>query len=368
MSSNSNNEKEKQLIDLYYSGNSNTYEYNYSEREKQVLGLYNQGKSTREIAKILRMSLRDISLILKKSQVNHGIAITATDNNKSSNEKSTQAYRLFEEGKKPVEVAIQLGLSEKEATRYYKEYWKLKRLYKLHQLYIEIEHCLPSFLKLHSALKRRGLNPGNVEWFANAIETGAVKLPELQNKYQSLQNKVQIMQGQTQKLERDSQIVQRRIIELTETEAMYSSNCETLLNEIEHRYNEKRQIEQFVSRFRNTNRKYLKIKSIAEEYVNKLLADQEPLLDLALNAVIEALRMAHDRYAIIYNTKYDNNVFASNNNNNGTVAAVSYSPNLYQNYYYNEYREGIIEIAKTFFNNTLDQIVDKIMVAAEKGE
>jgi hypothetical protein len=29
------------------------------------------------------------------------------------------------EGKKPVEVAIQLGLSEKEATRYYTAYWRL---------------------------------------------------------------------------------------------------------------------------------------------------------------------------------------------------------------------------------------------------
>src|SRR5690349_6489451 len=344
----------------------------YTEREKKVLELYDSGKSTRDIAKILRMSLRDISLILKNGEVNHGLVIIKdndTNNNKSSNEKATQAYRLYDEAKKPVEVAIQLGLSEKETSRYYKEYWKLKRLYKLHQLYIEIEHCLPSFLKLHRVLKEKGLNPGNVEWFANAIETGAIKLPELQKRYQSLQNKVQIMQGQTQKLERDSQIVQRRITELTETEAMYSSNCGTLLKEIEHLYDEKRQIEQFVSRFRNTNRRYLKIKSIAEEYVNKLLADQEPLLDLALNAVIEALRMAHDRYAIIYNTKYDNNVFASNNNNNGTVAAtLSYSPNLYQNYYYKEYREGIIEIAKTFFNNTLDQIVDKTMVAAEKGE
>ena len=33
----------------------------------------------------------------------------------SHNEKATQAYKLFTEGKTPVEVAIQLGLSEKEA-------------------------------------------------------------------------------------------------------------------------------------------------------------------------------------------------------------------------------------------------------------
>jgi DNA-binding CsgD family transcriptional regulator len=347
---------------------SSNNDYDYTEREKKVLELYDSGKSTRDIAKILRMSLRDISFILKNGEVNHGLVIIDngnSNNNKSSNEKSTQAYRLFEEGKKPVEVAIQLGLSEKEATRYIKEYWKLKRLYKLYQLYTEIEHCLPSFLKLHSALKRRGLTSGNVEWFASAIETGAVKLPELQNKYQSLQNMVLTVHCQKQKLERDSQIVQRRITELTGTEAMYSSNCETLQKNIDQLYNEKCQLERFVSRFRKGNRKYLKIKSIAEEYVNKLLAEQEPLLYLALNAVIEALRMAPDRYAIIYNTKYNNNV-CNNNNNNSTVAAASPYPKLYENYYYNEYREGIIEIAKTFFNSLLNHLVNKTMVAAVK--
>ena len=58
----------------------------------------------------------------------------SNNNNKSANEKATQAYKLFSEGKKPVEVAIQLNLSEKEATRFYTEYWRLKRLYSLYQI------------------------------------------------------------------------------------------------------------------------------------------------------------------------------------------------------------------------------------------
>jgi len=111
----------------------------YNEREKKVLELYDRGKNTREIAKELRMSLRDIGFILKKGQLNHGIAIIKdNDNNNdhshSSNKKATQAYKLFREGKKPAEVATQLSLSEKEATRYYTEYWKLKRLYSLYHI------------------------------------------------------------------------------------------------------------------------------------------------------------------------------------------------------------------------------------------
>jgi hypothetical protein len=88
------------------SNNNSTNDYN--EREGRVLELCDQGKNTREIAKVMRMSLRDIGFILKKGQVNHGI-VTIMDNgnngnNKPAIEKATQAYELFSQGKKPVEV------------------------------------------------------------------------------------------------------------------------------------------------------------------------------------------------------------------------------------------------------------------------
>jgi hypothetical protein len=38
----------------------------------------------------------------------------------------------------------------------------LKGIDKLYEIYPQIEHCLPSFLKLHKALKKNGLNPRNV--------------------------------------------------------------------------------------------------------------------------------------------------------------------------------------------------------------
>ena len=90
--------------------NNNNSDYEYSERERHVIELYDQRKSTRDIAKELRMSLRDISIILRKNRVSHGIPFPIVDNdndnnnNKSPNQKSTQAYKLFSEGKKPVEV------------------------------------------------------------------------------------------------------------------------------------------------------------------------------------------------------------------------------------------------------------------------
>ena len=60
-----------------------------------------------------------LSIILRKYQVSHGIVTTKDNGNrnntneinntKSPNEKATKAYRLFSEGKKPFEVAIELA-------------------------------------------------------------------------------------------------------------------------------------------------------------------------------------------------------------------------------------------------------------------
>ena len=107
------------------------------EREQNVLDLYNQGKTIREIAKELRMSFRDIGAVLKKEgkekerqkrQLENNATATDNDNNQSGLSLSAQAYELFSQGRTPVEVAIKLDQNEKQVTKYYKEYWKLKGL------------------------------------------------------------------------------------------------------------------------------------------------------------------------------------------------------------------------------------------------
>jgi hypothetical protein len=59
---------------------------------------------------------------------------------------STQAYKLFSEGKTPLQVAITLNLRESEATKFYKEYWKLKQLHHLNMVYEETKGDIDPFL------------------------------------------------------------------------------------------------------------------------------------------------------------------------------------------------------------------------------
>jgi predicted nucleic acid-binding Zn-ribbon protein len=53
------------------------------------------------------------------------------------------------------------------------------------------KYYLQSFLKLHKALKKKGLNPNNVEWFADSIETGAIEIPEFQKQYAKIKDELE---------------------------------------------------------------------------------------------------------------------------------------------------------------------------------
>jgi chorismate mutase len=358
------------------------------EKEKLVIDLYyHQRKNVRQIAQEVRMSFRDIAAILKKKDAaavngssdgnGNGNGIVTMGNQQQqlgngsssqSNQKSTQAYKLFSEGKKPVEVAIQLGLSERQAIKYCREYWELKGLHELTLLYEERKHHLPSFLRLHNIMQRQGIH--EEKDIANVLKY-AKELPNLQQYWENLRSNNHKLKCQNHELEKELQARKRQIVELTDVENMHHQNVDTLQNDIDRLFNERLQLQQFVSRFKNGNDKYLKIKDVAEEHVNRLLTEEETLLDLALNAVVEALRMNPDRYAVIYNSKYDGNEGVFDSSMDTAASAIPSSPftstsNKPQNHnhYYDEYREGIIEIANSLLKILTNQIVDKTMVAA----
>ena len=79
------------------------------ERKRHVIDLYyNQGKTTRQIAKIERMSIHDISAILKEEESKR----QKYKDQQQQEEISSKSYKLFSKGKSPIDVAITLNLRE----------------------------------------------------------------------------------------------------------------------------------------------------------------------------------------------------------------------------------------------------------------
>ncbi len=146
-------------------------------RERLVLELYyNQGKTYREISKVARISSRDIGIILnkvieEKTKESKEEGIKQQDDNATQNKQqeqqqhlslSAKAYKLFSERKIPLEVAIALNLRELEATKFYKEYWKLKQLHNLNMVYEETKGDIGPFLKLYRLSKAKGMGAQQV--------------------------------------------------------------------------------------------------------------------------------------------------------------------------------------------------------------
>lgn len=129
---------------------------NKNEKEKTVIDLYVEGKTIREIAKIVHMSFSTISSIIK----NFENGLKRKDNLKNSIiSEETKAIQLFSEGKTPTRVKIELDMATEEVERLYKDYWKLRGLYQLYNFYeTEIKEDLSSFLKLYERTREFGIS------------------------------------------------------------------------------------------------------------------------------------------------------------------------------------------------------------------
>ena len=124
------------------------------ERKKRVIDLYfNEHKTYAEIAEIEHISPRDIHTIIKEEQARR----QKYQHQQQEQELSSKAYKLFSEGKRPVQVAITLNLGEPEVTKLYREYWKLKRLHKLNSIYEEIGDDIRHIIELYRRAKKEGL-------------------------------------------------------------------------------------------------------------------------------------------------------------------------------------------------------------------
>lgn len=98
--------------------------------------------------------------------------------------KASQALQLFEQGNSPVQVAIKLDINTGEVDKLYREYWNLKGLYNLLQVYAELKDNTFSFVKLYRQTKKEGMGPQQV---INALKI-AEKIPNLEAERQYIED------------------------------------------------------------------------------------------------------------------------------------------------------------------------------------
>jgi hypothetical protein len=324
------------------------------ERERFVLDLYNQGKSTREIAEEARISFRDIGVILNK-------VIEEKEASKEQAEKvsqSTQAYKLFSEGKSPIQVAIALNIREPEVARFYVEYWKLRQLYSLNKIYEEIKDDIGPFVKLYTLAKVARMDVQNV---IRLLETANNDLPAVELRYERSKKEAATLEYEKENSAREFQQVNNQIIMMRKTRDSTRLDCEKEMERLRHLQQERVKQEAIVKHFENSNEVYyIKIRKTAEEKVHSILSNSKMLLKLALLSLTELMRKDPDKFnAFIF---CDNKYSSSTTQTRGYSQyydTVPYGQQQQQQYPSQDCIDVLLEEAEKLYNKLVKELVDE---------
>jgi hypothetical protein len=127
------------------------------EEKRRIIDLYfNQQKTIREVCRIMGKSSHDITPVTKEHRIllaqNYAL-VNGEQSDVVQHEQdrvipNVKAYKLFDEGKNPLEVAAELNLPGPQVQRYYVEYLNLRKMHKLVIIYQENKNSIGYFLKL----------------------------------------------------------------------------------------------------------------------------------------------------------------------------------------------------------------------------
>jgi transposase len=189
-----------------------------NKKEKElVIKLYQDGKPIREIARQAHLSFGSIGKIIRTIN-NSG------DDNCNSSSKSTKALWMFKNGKRPIDVAIELDMSASEVEELQQEYWSLNQLHELGFLFNEIKNYLPSFIKLFNLLKsNKLLGDGYISKF---LRYANYDLPNLENKFQKLTGDVIDLEWKKRDLNNTIILWKAQLSDLGQTITQYQNAIE----------------------------------------------------------------------------------------------------------------------------------------------
>jgi transposase len=140
------------------------------EKENLVIQLAYEGKTTREIAKQVHISLRDIGSIIRKVTEGDDALIEKEKQKKDTEEKEkekqeqlkflsshVQSFQMFKDRKPLEDVAIEFDLDTDTVLYYYEDYLRLLKMGWLVGIYNDLKNDFPIFFCLYKRIKKGGL-------------------------------------------------------------------------------------------------------------------------------------------------------------------------------------------------------------------
>jgi len=139
---------------------------NKFEKEKRVIERHIQGKTIRQIAPEVHKNFSDISKIIKAYERKKELEAKIKLRNQSSQPKkppiSTQAFKLFRDGIKLTDVAIDLEIPADKAEKLWSQFLRLERMEDCYEFYQDHSYDIPTFLSINNFIKRNNVSGNNI--------------------------------------------------------------------------------------------------------------------------------------------------------------------------------------------------------------
>ena len=214
------------------------------EKEKLVIDLLNKCTPIREIASRAGLSFRDIGAIKKKAEEEK----ETREGQTRQGFLSTQAYKLFSEGKTPEEVAIALNLRQPQVTEFYTEHWKLKGLYMLDQIYGQIKDDIGYFVNMYRLAKAAGMNVQHVN---RLLAIANNHLPSVEYRYETRRREVEDLEAEKGNSARIYQEINDKILSMRKRLDSLNLDCERELAQRDQLYQKRMKPQAGVRQFQN---------------------------------------------------------------------------------------------------------------------
>lgn len=171
----------------------------------------------------------------------------------------------------PVQVAIELDLNAEEVGRLNKDWWQLKGLQDLSQVYDEVKEDIHPFVDFFKQAKNAGMSPHHMVSTLLAPE----QLPHLESRIRALQDDSHRFEYWNRRAEENLRDMKSQITAASEELA---------------KVNRKRQeLEGFTNQLKKDDKGYLWVSNVAKENACQVLSDNRGMLNAVIHSVLAAL-------------------------------------------------------------------------------
>jgi hypothetical protein len=340
------------------------------EQKRRIIDLhFDQGKTIREVCRIMGKSSHDITPVTKEHRIKleHNYALANGEQSDVVHREqdrvipNVRAYNLFYEGKNPLEVAAELNLPGPDVHQFYIEYLNLRRMHKLVTIYQEIQDSMGYFLKLFRLGKEKGVTSEQI-----------MKLIQISDSTYKLQDKLEGLQGEVLDISSRKAVGQeelknlhKEIRAIQEKLSLVNKTCEAKYEELKEVCSQTQKLRNYVKQFKDSQ-DYREIEFIVQNKVGRTLLDNKILLQHALVSVVVALRNNPDRHLLI--DRMELTPFTTNTIINYNSFLALRRPSRLQGYE-QFVSERVLEMSEKMLFNLQKNIVDStISTAAELEE